>query len=224
MVRYGRLTLLILLAAFLICLPVYGQDVPVDSQSPPDDQAASEDTEGPISGARIPENIPTRETYQAADNDTPQVGPTATDYFRIFFGLAAVILLIWGLSVLLKRFVQVRGLASSTESLKVLYTMSLTPTRTLYLVRLGERILLIGAGDGGMQTLAEISEPEEVSIILRDLEFKGNFDLNPFRSRLNSLLEANEAEPVGDDDLNTRQRKLRGILEKLKTPSDEDDF
>ena len=221
MVRYGRLTLLILLAVLVLCLPVYGQDEVSDSEILPDEQPILESTSDLV-GTELPEDIPTRETYQAADTDAPQVGPTMTDYFRIFIGLAVVIFVIWGLSVLLKRFVQVRGLASSTESMKVLYTMSLTPTRTLYMIRLGERIILIGAGDGGMRTLAEISEPEEVSMILRDLEFKGNFDLNPFRSRLNSIMDGSEPESTQDEDLNVRQRKLRGILDKLKTPSDDD--
>jgi flagellar biogenesis protein FliO len=221
MVLYGRLSLLILLAVSILCLPVYGQDATSDSPPPPDDQPVLESVSD-TGGAELPEDFPTREAYQAADTNA-QVGPSMTDYFRIFIGLGVVIFIIWGLSLLLKRFVQVRGLASSTESLKVLYTMSLTPTRTLYMVRLGERILLIGAGDGGMRTLAEITEPDEVSIILRDLEFKGNFDLNPFRSRLNSLMDS-EPESMQDEDLNVRQRKLRGILDKLKTPSDQDEF
>ena len=227
MVRSGRSlfpVLLLILPVIFFAAPAYGQDSPSSEEPVALEQPDADESESPTGdvGATLPENFPTRETYERPTEETPQVGPTLTDYFRIFGGLAVVLFVIWGLSVVVKRFIQVRGLATSTECLKVLYTMSLTPTRILYLVRLGDRILLIGAGDGGMRTLAEITEPEEVSIILRDLEFKGNFDLNPFRTRLTSLLEAGESPGGHDDDLNVRQRKLKGILEKLKTPPDDD--
>jgi flagellar biogenesis protein FliO len=123
---------------------------------------------------------------------------------------------IWGISVLMKKFVTVRGLTSSSDNLKVLTSLSLTPTRTLYMVRLGDRILLIGAGENGLSTLAEISDPGEVSDFLREFEFKGNFDLNPFRERLKSAMDKEGDDfPVGQD-LESRQQKLKGILDKLK--------
>jgi flagellar biogenesis protein FliO len=142
----------------------------------------------------------------------------------VLVGLVVVIVVIWGLSVLLKRFVTVRGLASSSESLKVLYTLSLTPTRTLYLVRLADRVLLIGSGDGGgLRTLADISDPEEVSAILKDVEYKGNFEMNPFKKRLKTLIggdEELESQEL-DKDLGARHRKIQGMMDRLKNTGED---
>ncbi len=223
MVRYGSGWAWVLLPAVLllvISLPSQAQDSPdVEPRSATDGVDGETDAVEAVPEAELPEDIPTRETFSALDEEPKTLGPTPAQYVQVFIGLAVVLLVIWGLSLVLKRFVQVKGLAGSSENLKVLYTLSLTPTRTLYLVRLADRVLLIGAGEGGLRTLAEISDPEEVSLILRDIEFKGNFDLNPFRSRLNSMMGEESVE--SDEDLDTRQRKLKGILDRLKTPSDE---
>ena len=74
------------------------QTEPVTS---PAQSGASADT------AQVPSGIPTRETFQTGNPGAQSVGPTAGDYFRIFAGLIIVLLVIWGLSVLMKRFVTV---------------------------------------------------------------------------------------------------------------------
>ncbi len=160
-----------------------------------------------------------REDFIPPGGQSPAPGPSAADYLRTFIGLVVVIIIIWGISAVFRRFVTVRGLARSSESLKILYTLSLSPTRTLYLVRLADRILLIGAGEGGLRTLGEITEPDEVALILRDVEYKGNFDLNPFRDRLQSLMGEEKNNGI-DEDLGARQRKLKGTLDKLKGSGD----
>src|SRR4030042_505506 len=134
MVRSGLslyVLLILIVPMTLSGLAAHAQDSPSPDEAPavaqPSDDAIESAT-GDIA-ASLPEDIPTRETYEEREEGTPQVGPGLMDYLRIFGGLAIVLLVIWGISVLMKRFIQVRGLATSTESLKVLYTMSLTPTR-----------------------------------------------------------------------------------------------
>jgi len=160
-----------------------------------------------------------REDFSRPGGQSPDLGPTPAQYLRIFVSLVVVIIIIWAISAVFRRFVTVRGLARSSESLKILYTLSLSPTRTLYLVRLADRVLLIGAGEGGLRTLGEITEPDEVAVILRDVEYKGNFDLNPFRDRLQSLMGEQKNNET-DEDLGARQRKLKGTLDKLKGSGD----
>jgi len=170
----------------------------------------------------LPSDLQTRENFAKEETDAKALGPSASDYLRVFVGMVVVLLVIWGLSVLMKRFVVVKGLTGSSESLKVLYTQSLSPGRTLYLVRLADRILLIGAGEGGLRTLAEITDPSEVSAVLRELEFKGNFDLNPFRERLKALVSAGDRAEVSDDDMESMQRRMKGTLDRLKNAGDSD--
>lgn len=217
--RLGRFHLVAALV-LLWCLsapspaPAQSDNPTPGAQAPASQAPVSQEPELVSVGDPLPPEVLTRESFETAEPETGVIGPTAIDYVRVLASLALVIIVIWGLSVLLKRFVTVRGLASSTESLKVLYTLSLSPTRTLYLVRIGERIVLIGAGDGGMRTLAEITEPMEVSTILQELEYKGNFDLNPFRERLHSLVTSPGLEV--DEDLDARQRRLKASLDRLK--------
>jgi flagellar protein FliO/FliZ len=201
----------------LIWIPALAQtDVPVDEGSAAIDTSAPGDQPSSETIA-LPEDVPTRESFEGERLDEQrQLGPTATDYIKMLVALVVVIGVVWGLSLLLKRFVTVRGIAGASNSLKVLNTLSLSPTRTLYMVRLGDRILLIGAGEGGIRTLAEITDPAEVSDILKELEFKGNFDLNPFKDRLQSILGSSEPDLDIDGDLDKRQRALKGTLDRLR--------
>jgi flagellar biogenesis protein FliO len=229
MLRATFLIFLGLIILWLAVLPLAAQPAETGDESTGEaditEQPLSEESDTTIDPSGdadiLPADLPTMEFYEQESDDGVTIGPTLADYLKVFAGLLVVIGVIWGISVLTKKLVTVQGLASSTESLKVITTLSLTPTRTLYMIRLGDRIILIGAGDGGLRTLAEIKDPDEVATILRDIEFKGNFDLNPFRDRLQSRLgESDEDIEIGDD-LNVRQHKLKDVLDRLKS-GDED--
>lgn len=216
------LSLFIFLTAALFSFPVSAQPSP-DEPENTEEVTTSETPDSEIQpGIVIPEDVPTRETFEPELENGPAIGPTAADYVRVFAGLVIVIVVIWALSLALKKFVTVRGLASTSESLKILHTVSLSPSRMLYLVRLGERILLIGGGEGGLRTLAEISDMEEVSQIMREIEYKGNFDLNPFKARLDGLMGEDDKSTYADEDLGVRQRKLQGMLDRLKDAGNND--
>ena len=216
---------LIILLLYSLPAPVMGQDT-TDEETLPISEgtvepvAVNEPPAGDLTD--LPEDIPTRESFDPAPIENQPLGPTTAEYFRVLIGLLVVIGVIWGLSVLLKRFVTVRGISGASDTVKVLYTLSLTPTRTLYLIRLGDRILLVGAAEGGLRTLAEIDDPAEVSTVLKELEFKGNFDLNPFKDRLQSMMEAEDTDLDLEDDLDQRQRSLKGTLDRLREISRND--
>jgi len=222
MVRPGYKWVTTFALLFLIfVLPSTAVAQPAEVNDPPEAvEEAVETTDNPSENEILPPDLVTRESFQETPDEQPRATLGWKDYVNMFVSLGIVLLVIWGISVLFKRFVSVRGLATTTESLKILYTMSLSPTRTLYLVRLGDRILLIGAGDGGMRTLSEISNPDEVAAIIREIEYKGNFDLNPFRDRLQSIIGEDEKSDLNKDDFKERQRKLKGSMEKLKNHDD----
>jgi len=214
-------TALILLSITVITAAFAQPDITAEETAPPADTelTGNETIEDPY-GIELPEDITTHEDFQPEDDAQPQFTLGWWDYVKTFISLAIVLVFIWGISVLFKKFITVRGLATTSESLKILYTLSLTPTRTLYLVRLGDRILLIGSGDGGMRTLSEITDPEEVSAIIREIEYKGNFDLNPFRDRLQTLIGEDEGPGVSKEDFRDHQRRLKGAMDRLKNHDD----
>lgn len=79
---------------------------------------------------------------------------------QTLLALAAVCVLAW----ILLRWAARRGFGTTFGSgrIQVLERVALDPRRSLYLVRIGDRVLLVGAADGGgLRTLAEL-DPREL--------------------------------------------------------------
>jgi flagellar biogenesis protein FliO len=177
------------------------------------DSQATSAGQADLEGQQVPPGIQTRESFIDSTQEPQNIGVDAWTYVRFFVALAVVLGVIWAFSLLMKKLLVARGLAGSAECLKLLYTQSLSPSKHIYLVRLVDRVLLIGSGEGGLTTLAEITDPSEVSAILKELEFKGNFDFNPFREKLKSLAGD---EPKDSGDFNIRQDRMKGTLDRLR--------
>ena len=73
--------------------------------------------------------------------------------------LSLVLGLIYGSLYLLKRW-QGTSLARPNKQVRLLETTRLTPRQGLHLVQAGDRVLLIGATDNHLTTLAEIDQNE----------------------------------------------------------------
>ena len=91
---------------------------------------------------------------------------TAVETLRLVLALAAVCLLAWAVL----RWAARRGLGVGSKpgsSLEVLERVALDPKRTLYLLRAGKRVLVVGAADGaGLQMLAEL-DPDELPSVAK---------------------------------------------------------
>lgn len=72
--------------------------------------------------------------------------------------LAAVCVLAW----VVLRWSARRGLGVTRGRVKVLERVPLDGRRSLYLVEIGERVLLIGAGEGGAPSLLAELDPSEL--------------------------------------------------------------
>lgn len=77
-------------------------------------------------------------------------------------GLAVVLCVVGGLAWLARKHLPttVRGLP--TAAVEVLGRRTIEPRAAVHLVRVGNRILLLGITPGGLTTLTEFSDPEEV--------------------------------------------------------------
>lgn len=98
---------------------------------------------------------------------TPSPGLFST-LMRLFLALAVtiglIVLTVWGLKWVWEK----RGLNQWTEEgkvLRVLATTYLSPRKTIYLVEVGNRILVVGVGGEEMSCLDVIREPEEVDAL-----------------------------------------------------------
>lgn len=95
----------------------------------------------------------------------PQESPTTGDAsyinstglaFSIFLKLGVVVLLIAGLAIILRRMqTKVQGI--KTKQVEVLETVHLSPHRTLYLLNIENKKILIGATDQSMNTLYQFT-------------------------------------------------------------------
>lgn len=100
----------------------------------------------------------------------------AGDWLGLGLRLGAVLLIVW-LGVLAMRWYMRRmnsgGGGGAGRQLQVLETRALAPNRSLHLVRLGERAILLGATPERITRLLEIDDAEEVDRLVAALSAPG---------------------------------------------------
>jgi len=108
------------------------------------------------------------EKDQLRNNDD---SPPGGDIWGTVIALAAVVTLIGLAGWLLKRS-RHGSVGLNRNTIDVLAHKALTARDHLYLVRVGKRVVLIGSGQGGMSSLAEMASPDEVADLLEGLDSK----------------------------------------------------
>jgi len=124
-------------------------------------------------------------TGAPAQEDRPVVGPDkgrgpgaagrGGDLWGVLQTLAAlgvvlglILLLRWGLG----RLGRARTWLTGPAGVRILWRQNVGRHNQLLLVQLGERLMLVGAGQAGMTMLAEWHEPRQVQRILADLGWR----------------------------------------------------
>ncbi len=87
-------------------------------------------------------------------------------WWQMLGAMAVVIALIFALRWMLKRLGRVQGIPGRAVSIEVLSRVNLTARQQLVLVRMGRRVLLIGAGPQSATTLSEVTDTEEAEELL----------------------------------------------------------
>jgi flagellar protein FliO/FliZ len=87
-------------------------------------------------------------------------GGTGGGLVRTIVGLAIVIGVIYGLYWVLKQVKAAREETASGDGLKTLATLPLGTNRSIHLVRAGQEIVLVGAGEHGVTPIRTYSEAE----------------------------------------------------------------
>jgi flagellar protein FliO/FliZ len=90
---------------------------------------------------------------------------SAGDWLRTVLALAVVAGILYGLRFVLRRHVRSDEAKSASGPLEVLWRMNLAPKHQALLVRMGERLLLVGISPGGMTTLAEATNANEIAAL-----------------------------------------------------------
>ena len=93
------------------------------------------------------------------------LGSSSFYFLSAFVKLIAVLLLIVGSSVILRRWQQVGSTGRVVRQMRLLKTVRLSPKQSLHLVLIGDQKLLIGATDQNVSLISSIEHnPDSVSI------------------------------------------------------------
>jgi flagellar biogenesis protein FliO len=107
---------------------------------------------------------PNRPLRSASKSGTPRKATTGSYWqtLLVLGGIVAVILA--GAKYLRKHGPRLSG-GIPADALEVLGKRAIDRGQLIYLVRLGSRILIIGSSSGGLQTLAEVTDPVEIDFL-----------------------------------------------------------
>ncbi|HET9869549.1 MAG TPA: flagellar biosynthetic protein FliO [bacterium] len=197
--------LAVLLLAAWTALPARAVDAdsPLFSQNAP---ASVSGQASPVSALALPE-------------ETPNPAPSFFSIvLRLFFALALTLgliyLTVWGLKLIWEK----QGWSNPVEDgkpLRVLGSMHLGPRKTIQVVEVGKRLLVLGVGHEEIHRLAEITDAEEIDQVRRS-------SLAGFPHLLNRVVRRQEggpADPGAENVFAESKQVLGGYLEKLKTMS-----
>jgi flagellar biosynthetic protein FliO len=104
-----------------------------------------------------------------AGGGSPAGGNALWDWVRTILALALVVALIFAARWALRRWGGAAKSPRRSDVVEVLARESLSGRQQLYLVRLGERLLLLGGGGDRLATLAEVTDREEIDALLASL-------------------------------------------------------
>ncbi len=85
---------------------------------------------------------------------------------KAFFSFALIIFLMVIVFYMLKKFYpQISGSSNSSVSMRVYAQLQLQPRKAIYLVRVLNKVLILGTSEGSLTVLSEISDPEIIKAL-----------------------------------------------------------
>lgn len=108
-------------------------------------------------GEDTPLNLPASSNATKA---TTVHGPGGGSIVRTIVGLAVVIGVIYGLTWVLRQVKKAKATSATGSGLETLATLPLGANKTLHLVRAGDEIVLLGAGESGVTPIRTYNEDE----------------------------------------------------------------
>ena len=113
-------------------------------------------------------------------------GGDLSDWIQPAIALAVVVALIFCLRYALRRLGRAGVLKARTGAIDVLAQRSLSAKHQLYLVRMGERLVLVGASPEGLATLCELTDPDEIARLIEQLKHSPGALAELFRRKSHS--------------------------------------
>jgi flagellar protein FliO/FliZ len=189
--------------------------------------------EQPNACEELPKNSPQTETNKSVDNKSQEavsssVGITLWDFLKMIFATIFVV----GLLYTVLKFVKAKGrLFQSTQLIENLGGTTLGANRSVQLIKIGNRLLLVGVGEN-IQLLKEIDNEQEYQQIIFEYnnQLKQIGSPNDIISKMLKRIKGNENQKGEQnppfqtllkkqlDDLSKGRKQLYEDLEKKKGP------
>ena len=189
-------------AGFLVQIPVYSQEVPVQ-----DEQVGE--------GDRL---LAAERNLTFGETQTPGAsfgtGPSVWSIIRMLLVLALAAAAIYGAVFFIKR--TTKPSFSSDPFLKILASHHLGSNRYVHVVHVGNKAWLIGSGEGGVNAIGEVDDKETIDAMLLDDSrrsaqvLRGN--LPNFLSALKKFgAPVEDKTTPGADEIRRRRERLEGL-------------
>lgn len=138
---------------------------------------------------------------------------------RIFLGVVALTGLFVGVLALVRRFLPGRSQVFNCAAMEVLGRSFLDSRRSLALVRVGARVLVLGVAPERLDMLAEVSAPDEVEEILRQARPASEMGKTVFQNLLQRNIQeqqAKEEAAASGGEAARLAREMDGIHARLR--------
>ena len=173
--------------------------------------SGSEEPIGDESLYTFPESSPESQDELELTGDP---GPLVStwDFLRMILILGIVIGLIYGLFFILKKTTSKRVVEN--DLIRVLGSRSLSNSKSLHLVEVGNSVFLVGSADGGISIISEIKDSESLDRIHLQASELRTSEKRSFRDVLYEIFKPQESAVSGQSfdfvkDQKERIRKLR---------------
>lgn len=203
--------------------PLRDEDAPpplqqTSAESPGEADSLMDAVRGRMAEKAGPAEVQPIEPQQAR----PEAGRSALGgryYLRAVMALCGVIALILVLAYIARRLGTKTALLPSAELGEVIGRVYLARGQTLYYVRTGGRVLVIGATNSVMRTIAEFDEGafQPTAIEAESDEFDPNSFLSQLASSSKRMTTAKpDGEPVEVDDIAALRGQIQRLQERIR--------
>jgi len=185
--------------------PAPNQSVSIETATDRPSDGAVNVAERTVAGSRLGRRKPALGDLAEGDRSTP--------WYRTGIGALAVVLALIGGAFWIVRRWMPSARPADAGAMKIVGRTGLTPKHSLVLVRVGRRYLMVGVSADRLDTLCEISDPEEVA----QLAARIGIDRSAKGGSFDALL-AGEASDYKDLQPSTKDATASVRTRRLETP------
>jgi len=207
MSKFVLLLAILSAAGFLVQMPAFSQEVPVQEEQPAGEiQSDQEDR------LRTAEQAL---TFGGTDPSGTVIGagPSIWSIIRMILVLALAAIAIYGVVFIIKR--SSKQTTVSDPFLKILASTHLGSNRYVHIIHAGNKAWVIGSCDGGVNLIGELNDQETVDAMLLDDSRRAaevsQRNLPNFLSLLKKLGAPVVNKIPGADEIRKRRERLKGL-------------